>query len=298
MARPPVGGLETSSVPPSEPTLDLDRVRAALASTRFHDVRWVGATGSTNADLMAVAVDGGGEGTVLGADHQTAGRGRRGRTWTAPPGAAVLVSVLLRPRAPEVDLVMPAVALAAAEAVEAVCGVGPGIKWPNDLVVAGAAGPDRKLAGILAEASWPPGVDIASGWREPTAATRVPVVVGLGLNVRAAGRDPELEGLAVACDELAGPGVEVTREDVLVRWLGALDRWYGRLRAPAGRDEMWAAWRQRSATLGRRVRVDLGVDDLEGEAVDVTPTGRLVVRTLEGDERTLAVGDVTHLRAL
>ena len=61
---------------------------------------------------------------------------------------------------------------------------------------------------------------------------------------------------------------------------------------------MWAAWRQRSATLGRRVRVDLGADDLEGEAVDVTPTGQLVVRTLEGEDRTLAVGDVTHLRAL
>lgn len=285
-------------MPPSEPTLDLDQVRLALASTRFHDVRWVAATGSTNADLLAEAVDGGGEGLVLGADHQTAGRGRRGRTWTAPPGAAVLVSVLLRPHTPEVDLVMPAVALAAAEAVEAVCGVGPGIKWPNDLVVAREDGPDRKLAGILAEASWPPGVDIASGWRQPAASVRIPVVVGLGLNVRAAGRDPGLEGLAVACDELAGPGAEVTREDVLVRWLGALDHWYGRVREPEGREAMWSAWRQRSATLGRRVRVDLGVDDLEGEAVDVTSTGQLVVRTLEGDERTLAVGDVTHLRAV
>ena len=93
----------------------------------------------------------------------------------------------------------PAVAVAAAAAVEQVVGVAPLVKWPNDLVAGG-----RKLAGILAEASWPPGVDIASGWRAPSASVRVPVVVGMGLNVRAAGRAPELDAIAVACDELGG----------------------------------------------------------------------------------------------
>ncbi len=283
---------------PDRTAFDVEAVRAAVASTRFTDLRWVGETGSTNADLSAVAADGGGEGIVLGADHQTAGRGRRGRTWTAPPGAAVLVSVLLRPPAPVVELATPAVALAAAEAVERVCGRAPGIKWPNDLVVAGQDGSDRKLAGVLAEASWPAGVDIASGWRSPAPSTRVPVVMGLGLNVRAEGRDPDLEGLSVACDELAAPGTEVGREALVAAWLLALDGWYERIRDPEGRDQMWAAWRERSATLGRQVRVDLGTDDLVGEAVDVTSAGQLVVRTLEGEERVLAVGDVTHLRAV
>ncbi|HEU5149195.1 MAG TPA: biotin--[acetyl-CoA-carboxylase] ligase [Iamia sp.] len=272
-------------------TFGLEQVRAAVGGTRFADVRWVAETGSTNADLLALAADGAGEGVVLGADHQTAGRGRRGRTWEAPPDTAVLVSVLLRPPAPAVDLVTPAVAVAAAAAVEAVVGVGPGVKWPNDLVV-----DDRKLAGILAEASWPPGADIASGWTAPGESVRVPVVVGMGLNVRAAGRAPELAGLAVACDELGG--APATREDLVAAWLVALDRWYGRAVDPAGRDALWAEWRRRSATLGRRVRVDLGVDDLEGTAVDVTPGGQLVVETLEGATRTLAVGDVTHLRPL
>ena len=279
-------------------SFDLDATRAAVAATRFRDLRWVAETGSTNADLLGLAADGGGEGTVLGADHQSAGRGRRGRTWSAPPDAAVLVSVLLRPPAPAVDLVTPAVAVAAARAVEEVCGRRVGIKWPNDLVVPGDGGPDRKLAGILAEASWPPGVDIASGWRSGGEASRVPVVVGLGLNVRAAGRDPELEGVAVACDELAAPDVVVTREALVVAWLRALEHWYAQVVDPAGREPMWAAWRERSATLGRRVRVDLGTDDLEGEAIDVTPGGQLVVRTLEGATRVLAVGDVTHLRPL
>jgi BirA family biotin operon repressor/biotin-[acetyl-CoA-carboxylase] ligase len=264
-------------------------VRTRVQATPFADVRWVGSTGSTNADLLALAGDGEGEGIVLGADHQTAGRGRRGRTWEAVPDAAILVSVLLRPPAPAVDLVTPAVAVAAAEAVEQVVGVAPLVKWPNDLVAEG-----RKLAGILAEASWPPGADIASGWREPSASLRVPVVVGMGLNVRGAGRAPEIEGLAIACDELGG--TTPTREDLVVAWLVALERWYACAVDPSGREVLWDEWRRRSATLGQRVRVDLGADDVEGVAVDVTPGGQLVVRTLEGDLRTLAVGDVTHLR--
>lgn len=267
----------------------VDRVTARTAATRFADVRWVGSTGSTNSDLLALAADGGGEGVVLGADHQSAGRGRRGRTWEAPPEAAVLVSVLVRPPAAAVDLVTPAVAVAAAAAVEEVVGVAPGVKWPNDLVVEG-----RKLAGILAEASWPPGVDIASGWQAPSASVRVPVVVGMGLNVRAEGRAPELAEIAVACDELGGAAPD--REDLVGAWLVALDHWYGCAVDPDGRAALWAEWRRRSATLGQRVRVDLGADDVEGEAVDVTDGGQLVVRTLEGDLRTLAVGDVTHLR--
>jgi BirA family biotin operon repressor/biotin-[acetyl-CoA-carboxylase] ligase len=272
-------------------TFDLDGVREAVAGTRFADVRWVASTGSTNADLLAEAADGAGEGVVLGADHQTAGRGRRGRSWEAPPDTAILVSVLVRPPAPAVDLVTPAVAVAAAAAVEQVVGVAPGVKWPNDLVVG-----RRKLAGILAEASWPPGADIASGWPDPSPSIRVPVVVGMGLNVRAAGRDPDLDGIAVACDELGGD--PAGREDLVAAWLVALDQWYARAVDPAGRDDMWAEWRRRSATLGQRVRVDLGADDVEGEAVDVTPGGQLVVRTLDGELRTLAVGDVTHLRPL
>ena len=72
------------------------RARAELAGSRFADVRWVGSTGSTNTDAMALARDGEPEGIVLVADHQAAGRGRLGRTWQAPPGASLLVSVLLR----------------------------------------------------------------------------------------------------------------------------------------------------------------------------------------------------------
>src|SRR6187402_820221 len=124
------------------------RARSALADgpgRRFADVRWVAETGSTNADAMELVRQGEPEGIVLVADHQTAGRGRAGRTWTAPPGSGLLLSVLLRPPASVMDLTTMAVAVAAAEAVRSVVGFAPRLKWPNDLVWPGdGTAADRK----------------------------------------------------------------------------------------------------------------------------------------------------------
>src|SRR5690606_37342482 len=90
-------------------------------------------------------------------------------------------------------------------------------------------------------------------------------------------------------------GAEVDRADLLVAFLRCLDERYRDL-VSVGPERTLTAWRERSATLGRRVRVDLGPDDVEGTAVDVTDEGHLVVDTLEGERRVLAVGDVVHLR--
>src|SRR4051794_5717576 len=132
-----------------------DDAHQALGRTRFTDVRWVEETGSTNADLMASGRDGASEGAVLVADHQTSGRGRADRVWTAPPGSSLLVSVLLRPSPTMVTFSSMAMGVAAADAVAATSGVQPRLKWPNDLVWPGLGdGTDRKLGGILAEADW------------------------------------------------------------------------------------------------------------------------------------------------
>lgn len=282
-----------------------DRARSTLAAAepgagrRFADVRWVAETGSTNADGLALLRDGGPEGVVLVADHQTAGRGRRDRRWEAQAGAALLTSVVLRPPAPVVEACTMAVAVAAAEAVADVAGVAARLKWPNDLVWPGdGSGPDRKLAGILAEADWPAGSTADSGYRPPRDGERLGVVVGIGLNVTWGtpdGSPPEhLAGTAVALEEVAGRGVD--REDLLVALLRHLDRWYADLVATQDAGPLRDAWRARSATLGRRVRVDLGRDDVVGTAVDVTEAGHLVIATLEGTRRVLATGDVVHLR--
>lgn len=250
------------------------------------DVRRLAETGSTNTDAMALARDGAPEGVVLVADVQTAGRGRLGRTWTAPPGSSLLLSVLLRPPAGVAEAVTMVAGLAMAEAVGAVAGVDARLKWPNDLVVG-----ERKLAGILAEADWPAGATISGGWRRPDPHERVAVVVGIGVNVNWPEVPDELADLLVACNHVAGRPVD--RDALLDAFLERLGARYADLRAGT---VPIADWRARSATLGRRVRIDLGGDDVEGTAVDVDAAGRLVVDTLEGERRTFAVGDVTHLR--
>lgn len=274
------------------------RARSTLASgpgQRFADVRWVAETGSTNADVMELARQGEPEGIVLVADHQTAGRGRAGRTWTAPPGACLLLSILLRPPAAVMDLTTMAAAVAAAAAIETVAGFAPRLKWPNDLVWPGdGSARDRKLAGILAEADWPASSPMSAGWRPPAAGERAVVVVGIGINVAWPTELPaELADTAVALDHVVDTPVD--REDLLIALLSELGPRYSALCA-GDRAPLLEDWRNRSATLGRRVRVDLGADDVEGRALDITREGHLVVETLEGERRILAVGDVVHLR--
>jgi BirA family transcriptional regulator, biotin operon repressor / biotin---[acetyl-CoA-carboxylase] ligase len=271
-----------------------DRARAALAGSRFADVRWVAWTGSTNADALALARDGAPEGVAVVADYQTAGRGRYDRAWVAPPGGSLLVSVLLRPPSPVAGTATMAAAVAMAEAVEEVAGVTAGLKWPNDLVMAGEGG-ERKLAGILAEADWPASATISAGWKQPSLHEAV-IVVGIGVNVSWPEDDEAIRDVADTAVALNWVTPEpVDRVDLLVAFLRGLDRGYGELATEGPRAAM-DQWRRRSATLGRRVRIDLGHDDVEGTAVDVTAEGHLVVEAPGGQLRTFAVGDVVHLR--
>jgi len=281
-----------TGVPGDRASNQAELAASLLTGTRFHRVRWMAETGSTNSDAMAAARDGAPEGAVVVADHQSAGRGRLGRTWTAPPGASLLVSVLLRPQAEVVGAVAMAVGLAMAEAVEELTGVAPGLKWPNDLLL-----DDRKLAGILAEADWPAGSTASSGWRAPRDGERMVVVVGVGVNVNWPDTLPDdLAETATALNHVVGHDVD--RGELLVAFLRRLDGHYGALveARSAAASGLLDAWRARSATLGRRVRVDLGSSDVEGTAVDVDAEGHLVVESDDGERRTFAAGDVVHLR--
>jgi BirA family biotin operon repressor/biotin-[acetyl-CoA-carboxylase] ligase len=229
---------------------------------------------STNRVLLEQARAGAPEGRVVVAEHQTAGRGRLGRTWSAAPGSSLLVSVLLRPQiaAEHLPTVAMAAGLALSEAVERVAGFAPGLKWPNDLVVR-----DRKLAGILTE------TDAAAG--------RVAaVVVGAGCNVTAASFPPELAPTATACDLEAGHPVPRA---------ALLDAYLDRLRVRLVDSERTSAdYCSRLATLGRHVRVDL-VDGSTciGWARAVDDVGALVVERDDGTAVTITVGDVVHLRS-
>src|SRR5690606_26602758 len=173
-----------------------------------------------------------------------------------------------------------------------VAGVVARLKWPNDLVVDTPDG-ERKLSGLLAEADWPAGSHAAAGYRVPRPDERLAVVVGIGVNVDwprpgADGVDPELEALADTATALSWLGAAVDRVDLLVAYLRRLEWRYGALVAE-GPADLLDDWRARSATLGRRVRGDLGADDVEGAAADGTAGGHLVVHTLAGGRRTRAV---------
>jgi BirA family transcriptional regulator, biotin operon repressor / biotin---[acetyl-CoA-carboxylase] ligase len=245
---------------------------ASASRARWHVQRFA-EIDSTNQWVLDQARGGADTGLVAVADHQTAGRGRRGRAWTAPPGSSLLVSVLLRPAldAGRVHVVTMAAGLALLDAVEAVAGVRASLKWPNDLVVG-----DRKLAGLLAEA------DVAANGEVRA------VVVGAGCNVEWHEFPPELAEIATACNLEAGRSVD--RAAVLDVFL---DRLAVRLDAL---DTVVDDYRSRLATLGRRVSVDLGDRTIVGVADDVDASGRLVLTGPHGERVVVAAGDVVHLR--
>lgn len=226
-------------------------------------------TGSTNDDLSRLAQAGAPVGTVLWAGHQTAGRGRLGRTWEAPPHSSLLVSVLLAAE-PVPFVTIARVALAAADACRELAGVEAALKWPNDLMVG-----DRKLAGLLAEAQ--------DGG--PT------LVVGVGCNVAwppPAERPAELGERVVALSDLVSQPPDPAT--LLDRMLRRLQAWL-----VAQSHEVFAAYRTRCSTLGRVVRVDLGGRSAEGRAVGITASGGLRVTSAEGTE-VVHAGDVVHVR--
>ena len=275
-----------SAVPGSDASLTPPSVRAAVAESVFADVRWVAETGSTNADLADLAATGAPEGVVLVADHQTAGRGRLGRTWTAPVGSSLLLSVLLRPALPvgHAHALSTAVALAAREACEAVAGVTASLKWPNDLVVAvpPVGGAEGQLPGGLAESTL--------RGEHPGAGA-----VGIGLSANLPHELPdEIADIATALNHLTGAAVD--RADLLAALLLGLDRRYATLRSPGGRAALREEEHGASATLGRRVRVLRAHDELEGVAVGFEDDGALRLE-VDTDVLVVPVGDVVHLRA-
>src|SRR5437660_8744676 len=257
------------------------RSRAVRPGALWREIKVVESTGSMNADLLARALRGEPEGAVLAAEEQRAGRGRMGRTWTAPPRAALTFSMLLRPAVPPArrGWLPLLTGTAVAAAVTGVTGVETRLKWPNDLLAAGA-----KLAGILAEASGDA------------------VVVGIGLNVSTEPAEfPAPRPGALPATSLRAAGATaLDREELLLATLEGFERWY-RSWQQAGDDPDRSGLRpgyiRLSATIGRTVRAELpGGQALSGPAVGVDSDGRLLVRVSPGSEVAVAAGDVVHLR--
>ena len=223
-------------------------------------------TDSTNERAKELADAGAPHGTLVTADEQEAGRGRQGRAWTAPPGSAVLMSLILRDLDERHALLPLAAAVAVCEACEAAAPASgapaPRIKWPNDVWI-----DRRKVAGILIEGR------PQEGW----------AVLGIGLNVTTDSFPPELAEIATS---LRLAGNDTTPAAVLAALLTALDGWIG---APP--EPVLAAWRSRDALRGEPVRWSGG----EGVAAGIDDSGALLVQTDDGPV-TLDAGEVHLLR--
>jgi BirA family biotin operon repressor/biotin-[acetyl-CoA-carboxylase] ligase len=212
----------------------------------------LGRVESTQAVAFSLAADGAADRTVVVAETQSAGRGRRGRTWHDEPGASLLTSIILRPRLTPARLPMLSLAagIAVAESLERVTGLAPRLKWPNDVLVDG-----RKLAGILLE-SRTGGAPL--------------VVLGIGVNLAQRAFAADLADRATSVVLASGRAVEP--DALLGPLLDALDAWRARLETEGGAP-IRERWRSLADTLGRRV----SIDGVVGVAADVDEDGALIV---------------------
>jgi BirA family biotin operon repressor/biotin-[acetyl-CoA-carboxylase] ligase len=240
-------------------------------------IHWYEELPSTSDLAKELAEEGAEHGEVVVAEAQTAGRGRRGRSWASPPRRNLYFSVVLRPdlppsRAPELTLVG---SVALCDALRQ-AGVDAGIKWPNDLLASG-----RKIGGILTELAADPD---RVQW----------VVLGAGLNVNARREDFPPEVREDATSVLLERGQAAPRALFAAACFTALEGWLDR-HAEEGFGVVREAWRARSVTLGREVSVKVDGGEVLGVAEDLDEGGALLVRTAAGVERILS-GDVALLR--
>ncbi|HWH32125.1 MAG TPA: biotin--[acetyl-CoA-carboxylase] ligase [Egibacteraceae bacterium] len=238
-------------------------------------LEWHAEVDSTNVRAAELARAGAPEIAVVGAEHQSAGRGRMGRVWSAPPRSSLTFSLLLRP--PVAAEALPLLPLLAGLALAEVAGryctqVEVGLKWPNDLLIDG-----RKAAGVLVES-----------------AEAGAVVVGIGLNTDWRGIE-RWDELADAISLAEASQFPIDRWRVLAALLGVFAQRYEVFKdLPAA---FLDGYRARCLTIGRAVRVErVAGEPLLGEAVGVDASGALEVRDAAGTLHRLSAGDVHHLR--
>jgi BirA family transcriptional regulator, biotin operon repressor / biotin---[acetyl-CoA-carboxylase] ligase len=248
-----------------------DELAAAVAALPRHwQTHYFAAVDSTQQAARAASRLGALHRSIFVADYQRAGRGRQGRAWVAPPGVALMLSVVFRDTAsPPVPWRWTSLAsLALAAAIEEILpGLWPTIKWPNDVLLN-----DRKVAGILAETSWD--------------GRQLLAVVGVGVNVRTKLAELAMVGGAATSLSVAS-GQDVDRGRLLHAFVRQMDDW---LERPAA--ERYAAWQARLWGRGQRLRLaDLGREE-EVIVLGGEPDGSLRVRLSDGTERLTTTGEL------
>jgi BirA family biotin operon repressor/biotin-[acetyl-CoA-carboxylase] ligase len=240
-----------------------------------HPVIYYASTDSTNLQAKLAAENGAGEGTLLVADMQTSGRGRRGRTWISPPGTNVYYTLLLKPeypadRASAVTLVM---ALAAAEGIRRTCGLEAGIKWPNDIVVGG-----KKVCGILTEMS------VEQDYIHY-------VVIGVGINVGEQEFAPEVAQTAGFLQQENGQ--RISRAELVANIMQAFEKDYEIFVQTLDMSGLMDAYNALSVNRGREVRVLDPKGEFSGISAGINESGELLVERGDGTVAKVYAGEVS-----
>lgn len=233
-------------------------------------------TDSTNNAAKELAAQGAVHGTVVTADHQTSGKGRMGRKFVSPPGMGLYMSVVIRPEFSTLfaPLITSAAAVAAAEAVEKLCGRDVHVKWVNDLYLNG-----RKICGILTEASL--GLEANS---------LDYAVIGIGINVRRFDFGDELRERVTSIEDETG--VRVDRNILCAEVLDRLEYRLGQIESRGHLDE----YRRRELLTGNRITANVGLERIEGIALGTDDNANLVVRLDDGSVRSLSSGEAELCR--
>jgi BirA family biotin operon repressor/biotin-[acetyl-CoA-carboxylase] ligase len=240
---------------------DAESLSEALAP---RPVRFYQQVDSTNNLARAWLRDGAVPGAAVIADAQTRGRGRRGHGWVTPPGEAIAISVILKPKNDDLMRLSMLGALAIAEMAQAIGLDAVGIKWPNDVLISG-----RKVSGVLPEAEW-------QGDR------LLGAVLGIGINVRVNFTGTELADKAISLETATGRPLD--RVELLKLLLERMDYWFRRLDSDALLDR----WKVLLLTIGQDVRVEA----LVGRAEAVDEVGALMVRSHDGQLHRVVAGDL------
>lgn len=232
---------------------------------------------STNNEVKRRAVGEAPDGLTVVAEAQTGGRGRRGRSFVSPPGKGLYLSVLLKPDCPlaEVPSITAWSAVAVCNAIEAVCSVRPGIKWPNDVILEG-----RKLCGILTELEL----------EAETAALRY-VVVGIGVNISQTEADfgPDVASVAVSLAQALGYAPR--RAELARALLDSLEALYAGF--PQAKQQWLERYRADCLTVGKPIRVLSAAGEREGSALGIDGDFSLQVAWKDGGEETISSGEVS-----
>ena len=234
---------------------------------------------STNTEAARQAARGAPEGLCVVAREQTRGRGRKERVWLSPMDAGLYFSLVLRPErlaARAWPLITLMTALAVRDALLEACAIEADIKWPNDIIVN-----ERKICGILAET-----IESERGRA---------LIVGIGINLDDRAFPPELQETATSVASATATTPDAER--LLQALIQSIARRYEILLASDGAAETVRAWSNLSSyTRGRRVRVQLDGESIEGLTRGLEPDGALRVETDQGEIRIVRAGDVTSLR--